>query len=97
MKTKLIIKLLFSFTGGLIITIITGLFPYPIGEVMGIERWGFPFYWLTRLVYPGAEKTISWPNLLINILAWSIIMFLIINLITFIRIKVKYRKSNKKN
>ncbi|MFX1303138.1 MAG: hypothetical protein ACFE9X_07255 [Promethearchaeota archaeon] len=97
MKTKLIIKLLFSIIGGLIITIITGLFPYPIGEVMGIERWGFPFYWLSRLVYPGAEKTINWSNLLINILAWSFIMFLIINLVDYIRIKFKHRKSNKKN
>lgn len=96
MKAKLIIKLLLSFIGGIIITLITGLFPYPTGEVIGSNKWGYPFYWLSQIIYPGAEKIINWANLLINTLIWSFMMFLIINLLDYLINKIRIRKSNKK-
>jgi ABC-type uncharacterized transport system permease subunit len=96
MKTKLIIKLLLSFIGGVIVTIITGLFSYPTGEVIGVDKWGYPFYWLSQIIFPGAEKIINWSNLIINILIWSVMMFLIINLLDYLINKTRIRKSNKK-
>ncbi|MFX0104859.1 MAG: hypothetical protein ACFE75_05170 [Candidatus Hodarchaeota archaeon] len=94
MKIKIIIKLFVSIIGGIIITVITGFFPTPTHFFIGSNIWGFPFYWMSQIIYPGAEKTVIWSNLILDILIWSLIMFLVINLLEYLIIKI--RKSNKK-
>jgi len=97
MKVKLLILIFVSFIGGLFITIITGFFPYPMNGLIGSERWGFPFYWTSQSVVPGAEKEIIWSNFIINTLIWSFLVFLINYVLVSLLIKVKNKKSNKKS
>ncbi|UCD00942.1 MAG: hypothetical protein JSV23_08660 [Promethearchaeota archaeon] len=88
---KVIVKLLLSIIGGIIITLITGFFTTPMLFLIGSDTWGFPFYWLSQIIYPGAEKNVNWSNLILDILIWSFIMFLTINLIEFLIIKIRKR------
>ena len=37
-------------------------------KIIGVEKWGFPFYWLSKIIYPGADKIINGSNFLIDIL-----------------------------
>ena len=97
MKSKLIIILLISFIEGLVITYITGFFVYPINGLIGSERWGFPFYWITQAIYPGAEKVINWTNFIINIMFWGSIIFILNYLIIYLILRYKNRKNNKKS
>lgn len=96
MKVKLIVIFLVSFIEGLLITVITGFFPYPMNELIGSERWGFPFYWISQIVFPGAEKIINWSNFILNTLLWSSLVFLITYIIELLLIRFKKRKINKK-
>ncbi len=89
MKVKLVMIILCSFIGGIFITLITGILAYPKDNLIGAEKWGFPFYWLSRPVYPGAEKVINWANLLIDFFIWIILTFMIIYLVNFFFSKVK--------
>ncbi|MFX0136480.1 MAG: hypothetical protein ACFFDN_22765 [Candidatus Hodarchaeota archaeon] len=93
---KIIIKLFLSIIGGIIIALITGFFPNPMPFLIGSDTWGFPFYWVSQVIYPGAEKTVNWSNLILDILIWSLIMFLTISLIEYLIVKIKKRESNKK-
>ncbi|MFW9990317.1 MAG: hypothetical protein ACFFC3_16875 [Candidatus Odinarchaeota archaeon] len=89
--------ILYSLIGGIFITLFTGILAYPKENLIGSEKWGLPFYWLSRPVYPGAEKIINWANLLIDFLIWIILMFMIfmiIYLIGYFFSKVK-KKSEK--
>ncbi len=96
MKIKLFLFVLFSIIGGISITLITGLFRYPADEIVGVERWGFPFFWLSQVIYPGTEKIIHWSNLLIDILVWGCSLFMTIYLTDFLISKFRIKKSNKR-
>lgn len=96
MKIKLIIFVLFSLIIGIIITLLTGLFLYPNGGIIGVKKWGFPFYWLSQVIYPGSVKIIHWSNLLIDILIWGSLFFMIIFLANFFVSRFRIKKSNKK-
>ncbi|TKJ20596.1 MAG: hypothetical protein CEE43_12260 [Promethearchaeota archaeon Loki_b32] len=93
MNVKLILKYFLSFIGGIIVTGITGLYPYPTEEIIGAEKWGFPFYWLSQVIYPGAEKIINWSNFLIDILIWSAIIILIVSLIDYLFAKTRVKRK----
>ncbi len=93
MNVKLILKFFLSFIGGIIVTGITGLYPYPTEEIIGAEKWGFPFYWLSQVIYPGAEKIINWSNFLIDILIWSAIIILIVSLIDYLFAKIRVERK----
>ena len=93
MNVKLILKFFLSFIGGIIVTGITGLYPYPTEEILGAEKWGFPFYWLSQVIYPGAEKIINWSNFLIDILIWSGIIILIVSLIDYLFAKTRVKRK----
>ena len=97
MNVKLIAIFLGSFIVGLIITIITGFFTHPMNGLIGSERWGFPLYWITQAIVPGAEKVINWSNFIINTFFWGALVFLINYTIVFLIFKFKKRKSNSKN
>jgi len=93
MIVKLILRLFLSFIGGIIVTGITGLYPYPTEGIIGAEKWGFPFYWLSQVIYPGAEKIINWSNFLIDILIWSPIIILIVSLIDYLFAKTRVKRK----
>ena len=92
-KIKLVLIGLFSLIGGIIVTGITGLLPNPTEEIIGAEKWGFPFYWLSQAIYPGAEKIINWSNFLIDILIWSAIIILIVSLIDYLFAKTRVKRK----
>ncbi len=79
MKNKLI--LIISILSGIILTIILGFVPYPTGELIGIQKWGYPIYWLSQAVYPSAPIEVSWLNLFFDCAIWIICFFLLIKLI----------------
>ncbi len=93
MKNRLILILFISFIEGLLITFITGFFIYPMNGLIGSERWGFPFFWITQAIVPGAVKVINWSNFIINILFWGSIVFLINVTIVFLIFKFKKKKK----
>ncbi len=92
-KIKLVLIGLLSLIGGIIFTLITGLLPYPTEEIIGAEKWGFPFYWLSQVIYPGAKKIINWSNFLIDILIWSVIIILIVSLIDYLFAKTRVKRK----
>jgi len=83
-------NLIIAFSVGIIVTLVLGLVPYPMGSFIGSQKWGLPFYWLSRAVYPGATITIIWLSLIIDLIIWAFVIFLIIRFIDFL---VKYRLS----
>lgn len=79
-KGKLALLVLIGILCGIIITLISGLFSYPTGKLLGIKKWGYPFYWLSQVIYPGATKNVNWSNFIIDVLIWSIFAINILNL-----------------
>ena len=75
---KLRYFLILSIAIGIVIALITGLFPHPTEGLIGTRKWGYPFYWLSQVVYPGAKIHTNWSNLIIDILIWVISTFLIL-------------------
>ncbi|MFW9901457.1 MAG: hypothetical protein ACFFDY_09220 [Candidatus Thorarchaeota archaeon] len=97
MKNRIILILFISIIEGLVITYITGFFIYPMNGLIGCARWGFPFYWITQVIVPGAEKVINWTNFIINTMFWGFIVFIANYLIVYLSFKYKNRKENKKS
>jgi hypothetical protein len=97
MKNKLILILIISFIEGLVITYITGFFIFPMNGLIGSEKWGFPFYWITQAIVPGAEKVIDWSNFILNTLFWGSLIFILNYLITYLILRYKNRNNNKKS
>ena len=88
MKNKLI--LIFSIIFGISLTIILGFVPYPTGDLLGTQKWGYPIYWLSQAVYPSAPLEISWLSLFFDCAIWIVCFFLLIKLISFL--KTRYKK-----
>ena len=62
---------------GVIIALFTGIFPH--SEIVGANWWGYPLVWLTQAVLsPGYSPPLNviWLNLIIDIVVWSVIVFL---------------------
>ncbi len=97
MKSRLILILIISFIEGLVITYITGFFVYPMNGLIGSERWGFPLYWITQAIVPGAEKVINWSNFILNTMFWGSLVFIVNYLITYLILRYKNRINNKKS
>ena len=87
MKTSLII--LISVISGIIFNIILGFIPYPSGGLIGSQKWGYPIYWLSQVIYPGAPIEISWLNFTFDCIIWIISFFSTIKLIIFLKNKSK--------
>ena len=68
MKYSLII--IISVIAGIIFTIILGFIPYPSGGLIGTQKWGYPIYWLSQAIYPGAPIEISWLNFIFDCKKW---------------------------
>ena len=87
MKNKLI--LIVSIISGIILTVILGFVPYPTGDLIGTQKWGYPIYWLSQAVYPSAPFEVSWLNLFFDCTIWIICFFLLIKLIKFLIVRYK--------
>jgi hypothetical protein len=77
----------YSIIGGLVITLLTGLFINMPAKLMGAVHYGYPFAWLTRLVI--APEYFPWRvnilNLIIDIVIWSVVVFIIIFGVAWVR------------
>jgi len=65
---------IYSLLTGIIITLITALFPNVF--LMGISHWGYLLPWLRRVVYPGAPLEILWVYFISDIIIWSVLIYL---------------------
>ncbi|MFX0025620.1 MAG: hypothetical protein ACFE8M_04335 [Candidatus Hermodarchaeota archaeon] len=82
MKNKLI--LIISIVSGIILTILLGFVPYPTGDLIGTQKWGYPIYWLSQAIYPGAPIEISLLTLFFDCFVWILSFFFVIKLIDFL-------------
>jgi len=84
MNVKFIV---FSIVGGLVITLLTGIFTNMPAKLLGAVHYGYPFAWLIRLVI--APEHFPWRvnimNLIMDFVIWSIIVFIIIFGVTSVR------------
>ena len=65
---------IYSILTGIIITLLTALFPNVF--LLGVSYWGYLLPWLRQLVYPGSKLEIIWVNFFVNILIWSVILYM---------------------
>ncbi|MBS7645378.1 hypothetical protein KEJ44_04980 [Candidatus Bathyarchaeota archaeon] len=67
--------------GGVIITLLTGLFPNTPARLVGATHFGYPFAWLIRMVV--APQYFPWRvnpmNLIADIIVWAIIVSVIVS------------------
>ena len=87
MKSKIIGIL--SIILGIITSLITGIIPYPTGSIIGIQKWGYPLYWLSKAITPEAVLDITWAFLIFDILFWISILFILISFVNLIFNKIK--------
>ncbi|MFX1356783.1 MAG: hypothetical protein ACFFA8_05805 [Promethearchaeota archaeon] len=87
MKAKIIV--IVSIILGIIISLITGLIPYPTTSIIGIQKWGYPFYWLSKPIYPDAVVNITWAFLIFDILFWILISLILIEVFSLLLKKIK--------
>ncbi|MFQ6020985.1 MAG: hypothetical protein ACE5J4_03155 [Candidatus Aenigmatarchaeota archaeon] len=86
-------RIIISLTLAVIISLATGLLSngFVLGDfpnirislepVIGITYWGYPLYWLKRVVVPDAPYEISWVNLVTDIIIWFIMVFVILKIV----------------
>jgi hypothetical protein len=85
-KTKTVI---FAVVGGIIVTLVTGLFDHTPSGLMGAVWYGYPLVWLEMLVvapqyFPWVVRPI---RLVIDVVVWVIVVWIILFLISKIRKK----------
>lgn len=81
---------IYSILTGMLITLITGLFPNVF--LLGVSYWGYFLPWLSRVVYLGATLNVIWINLFVNIVIWSVLLYLAIVSIEEGKVKKHRRK-----
>lgn len=67
---------IYSILTGILITLITGLFPNVF--LLGVSYFGYFLPWLSKIVYPGATLNVIWVNLLVDVVIWSVLIYLAI-------------------
>jgi len=65
---------IYSLITGIIITLITGFFPNVF--LIGVSYWGYLLPWTKQIVYPGAPFEILWINFIVDIIIWSVLVYL---------------------
>ncbi len=81
--------LVYSIVLGLLITLVSSFLinSYVIGEfpdvqfvsipIVGVSYHGHPLPWIRQIVYPGAEREIIWSHLAMDLIIWTILVFLL--------------------
>jgi len=85
---------IYSILAGILITLITGLFPNVF--LLGVSYWGYFLPWLSKVAYPGATLNVKWVNLFVNIVIWSVLLYLAIVSIEEDKAKKPIRKRKRK-
>jgi len=71
-------KLLISILFGLIITLISGIFPSPLSYVLlGVALRGFPFAWISQVIYPGAPVKIEYDGFMLDVISWALLFHIV--------------------
>jgi len=65
---------IYSIITGIVITLITGLFPNVF--LLGVNYWGYFLPWLRRIVYPGSPLEVLWIYVLVDVIIWSVLVYL---------------------
>jgi len=79
---------IYSILTGIVITLITGFFPNVF--LLGVSYWGYLLPWAMRTVYPGAPFEILWINFIVDIIIWSVLIYL-----TLLSVEEEKRKTVK--
>jgi hypothetical protein len=67
----------YSIIGGAIITLVTSMMPN--NSLIGASNSGYPFPWLSQPLYPiGSTPTIIWSSVLLDIVVWTLVVFVMI-------------------
>jgi len=76
--------LLLAITGGVIVTLLTGLISNTQLLLVGAVHYGYPFAWLTRLVI--APEYFPWRlnvmNLVADVVVWAVIIGIVLSVVT---------------
>mgnify|MGYP001078044326 CR=1 FL=1 len=76
--------LLLAITGGVIVTLLTGLISNTQPLLVGAIHYGYPFAWLTRLVI--APEYFPWRidvlNLVADMVGWTVIIGIVLSVMT---------------
>jgi len=76
--------LLLAITGGVIVTLLTGLISNTQPLLVGAIHYGYPFAWLTRLVI--APEYFPWRidvlNLVADMVVWTVIIGIVLSVMT---------------
>ena len=77
-------KVIYSVIGGFVVTLITALLPN--NAIIGTSAYGYPFPWLAQSFFPiGSPMILLWSGLIIDLLVWTVVVFLVIKLYNKIR------------
>ena len=82
MKSKVLVG---SVLGGVLVTLLSGLFPNTPEMLVGAEHFGFPLPWLIRIVYPGSPLAVPpeyYGNLVVDIVIWTIVVGIVLFIVT---------------
>ena len=70
-------KLLISILVSLTVTLISGAFPSPLGYMLlGVALRGFPFAWMSQVIYPNAPIKIEYEGFLLDAIFWASIFYI---------------------
>jgi hypothetical protein len=73
--------------GGVVITLLTGLVDNTPEGMVGAVRYGYPIFWLVMIVVPGTPYVVRWLRFFIDIVAWTVVVWVILFLISRARSK----------
>ena len=76
----------------LINNVVIGEFPdirFVSIPMLGVSYWGYPLPWMKQVVYPGAVKEPIWSHLVIDVVYWSMFVYIVKGLYTAIKSSMK--------
>jgi len=86
-------KLLISILVGLMVALISGLVPSPLSYMLlGVALHGFPFAWMSQVIYPNAPIKIEYDGFLLDVFFWASVFY-----IGYYRVYKRRRGSPKLN
>lgn len=80
-------RLVVSILGGVIITLLTGLFSSTPQMLVGAEWYGFPLAWLIRMIVAPEYNPwrVEFLSFLADVVVWSVILFVIVFIVDKVR------------
>ena len=80
-------RLVVAIIGGIIITLLTGLFSSTPQMLVGAEWYGFPLAWLIRMVVAPEYNPwkVEFLNFIADVVVWSVILLVIVFIVDKVR------------